>query len=186
MKASILFALLIISGTAVFAQHKSKEYMPLQYSDRLAGGTLGFTDNSAGIMLGANFEYQLPQAGVGMFSVGFLGRYWRAADQTPKGDIHSSIFAVGTQINYNFNQITNGRFIPFVGIVLGYRNVTTKYTAFGNNSLIGYDQHYSTGFMMWGQGGFRYFMSRKTAATVRFAFGSQNFSNIEAGLDFKF
>jgi hypothetical protein len=176
----------IYTVIVIFLVTASTSLAQLKYSDHLAGGSIGFSNKTTTPILGANWEYQLPQAGLGMFAVGFLGRYWGATDRFATGDVQSSVVALGLQINYNFNLIGSGKFVPFVGMVFGYRNATTKYKAYNNTSVIAYDQQFKTGFLLWAQTGFRYLLSRQVAGSVRLGLGNLDFSTVEIGLDYIF
>jgi hypothetical protein len=175
----LLFIIALVHHTA-FAQLK-KDFHVLGFS-------LGLSSYNSNVILGANYEYQLPQTGVGLFAVGGLTRLWSFTDKIldNTAEIKYSNIAVGAQLNYNFNHIGPGRFIPFVGIVLGYNNVSTKYTSYNGKDLIGYDQKYKSGVFLWGQGGMRYFFNKKFAGAVRLGLGNFDLSTIEFGLDYRF
>lgn len=154
----------------------------------MLGGSLGFSSYNSNVILGANYEFQLPQTGVGLFAVGGMTRYWSFSEKINDNNaqIDYSNFAIGSQINYNFNQIGTGKFIPFVGVVVGYNNVSTKYTSYNGKDLIGYDQKYKSGLFLWGQGGMRYFFNKKFAGAVRLGLGNFDLSTVEFGLDYRF
>ncbi len=176
-KITILIMLLIMSSAA---------YGQLKYRSQMIGGSIGISSSKTTSMLGVNYEYQLPQAELGTFGIGGLARYWSSTDNIGSSELHSTVVTVASQINYNFNLIGNGKFVPFAGIAFGYRYVTTKYTSYGNNSIIGYDQQYKNGFLLWGQGGFRFFFTKKIAGSFRFGLSNLDFSTVELGVDYKF
>jgi hypothetical protein len=179
MKVKYTILLLLVTGySTCFAQ--------LQQGNQMLGGSLGFSGSKTTAMIGANYEYQLPQAELGTFGVGFMGRYWLSSDNIANSVVNSTVVTLASQINYNFNTIGNGKFVPFAGIAFGYRYVTTKYTSYDGYSLTAYDQQYKNGFLLWGQGGFRYFFSRKVAGSLRFGLSNLDFSTIEFGIDYKF
>jgi hypothetical protein len=163
-------------------------YSQLKNDNHLIGGSLGFSSYNSNAILGANYEYQLPQSGVGILAVGGMGRYWNFSEKIidNTAQIEYTNLAVGSQLNYNFNQIGKGTFIPFVGIVVGYNNVSTKYTSYNGKDLIGYDQKYKSGIFLWGQGGMRYFFNKKFAGSVRLGLGNFDLSTVEFGLDYRF
>jgi hypothetical protein len=177
---SVLVSVIFVSGS--FSQ--------LRNGHSVLGATFGFSSKSSSIILGTNYEYMLPQSGVGLFSVGAMSRYWTASEELSdkSGKFEYTNFAVAGQMNYNFNQIGKGTFVPFVGLVLGFNSVGSKYTSFNNstNSIIGYEQKYKNGLFMWGQGGMRIFASRKIAGVVRLGLGNFDLSTIEVGFDYKF
>jgi len=174
--------------TSVLLLNLTQNYSQLKEGNHLLGATLGFSSKSSNIILGANYEYELPQAGIGIFGIGAISRYWTYSEEilNNKGKLKYTNFTLGGQLNYNFNLISGGKFVPFVGLVLGYNNVSSKYTSYDNSALIGYDQTYKSGLFMWGQAGFRLFFSPKAAGVIRLGLGNFDLSTIEAGFDYKF
>ena len=151
MKKAILLLILI-------ALSVNYNYSQLKKDYHILGGSLGFSSYNSNVILGVNYEFELPQTGVGLFAVGGMTRYWRFSEKIidNSAQIEYSNFAIGGQLNYNFNRIGTGKFIPFVGVVLGYNNISTKYTSYNGKDLIGYNQRYKSGLFMWGQGGMRF------------------------------
>lgn len=176
----VLSAILFINLTQIYSQ--------LKEGNHLAGVTLGFSGKSANIIFGGNYEYELPPAGIGIFGIGAITRFWRYSEDILNNTVKLKYTNVtlGSQVNYNFNQIASGKFVPFVGLVMGYNNVSTKYTAYDNVSVIGYDQTYKSGLFIWGQGGLRYFFSNKAAGVLRLGLGNFDLSTIELGFDIRF
>jgi hypothetical protein len=82
----------------------------------------------------------------------------------------------------NFNRISDRKFVPFVGLVLGYNNISNSYISKSGNF---YTASYNSGLWLWGQGGMRYFFSSKVAGVLRIGLGNFNFNVIEFGVDFK-
>ncbi len=180
--------LLVLILTLISLFFASNLYSQLRKGHSVLGVSLGFSSKSSSIILGTNYEYMLPQSGVGLFSVGAMSRYWTATEELSdkSGKFEYTNFAVASQLNYNFNKIGKGTFVPFVGLVLGFNTVGSKYTSFNGNSVIGYEQKYKNGLFMWGQGGMRIFASRKIAGVVRLGLGNFDLSTIEIGADYKF
>jgi len=178
-------AILLLTITALVS---GISYSQLKSANHIIGGSIGFSSYNSNAILGANYEYQLPQANTGLFAVGGVTRYWSFGEKLAEnqGEIAYTNFAIGGQLNYNFNLIGSGKLVPFVGVVLGYNNVSTKYTSFNGKDLIGYDQTYKSGLFMWGQGGMRYFVNKKFAAAVRLGLGNFDLSTVEFGLDYRF
>jgi len=174
--------------TSVLLLNLTQNYSQLKEGNHLLGATLGFSSKSSNIILGANYEYELPQSGIGLFCLGAVSRYWTYSEEilNNSGKLKYTNFTIGGQANYNFNQIAGGSFVPFVGLVLGYNNVSSKYTAYNNNALIGYDQTYKSGLFIWGQAGLRYFFSPKAAGVMRLGLGNFDLSTVEIGFDYKF
>lgn len=158
----------------------------LKDKDNLLGGTIGFWAKGNSPMLGVNFESQVTQAGIGTLGVGGLFRYYTFTNTYSNGDSRRYTFnSLGAQVNYNFNEIGNGTFVPFFGLVLGYNNVNNTYTDVTRNGVYITDVSYNSGAWLWGQGGFRYFFSQRVAGAVRVGFGNNDFNTLELGLDIK-
>jgi len=174
-----LFVLLILSQ-ASFTQ--------LKEGDNLLGGSLGFWAKGEVPMFGVNFESNISQAGIGTFGIGGIFRYYSYTFHYGNGDSRRYSFSsLGFQANYNFNQIGDGKFVPYFGLVLGYNYVNTTYTDVSKSGTVTYitDISYSSGAWLWGQAGMRYFFSQRVAGTVRIGFGNNDFNTLELGVDFK-
>jgi hypothetical protein len=144
----------------------------LKERDNLMGGTLGFWARNNSPTLGFNYENQVTQAGIGTIGLGVVLRY----SNFPNDD--SERFAntfIGGQANYNFNEIGEGKFVPLLGVVLGF------YTSSPNGNSVK-----QNGLWLWGQAGARYFFSSAVAGVIRFGLGNFNFNALELGVDFKF
>jgi hypothetical protein len=177
IKLFILIALLFVSASS---------YSQLKEKDNLLGGSLGFWAKGEVPMFGVNFESNITQAGVGTVGLGGIFRYYSYRFNYGNGDSRRYSFtSFGFQTNYNFNQIGNGTFVPFIGAVLGYNYVNSTYTDVSRNAVYVSDVSYSSGAWIWGQTGFRYFFSPSTAGTVRIGFGNNDFNTLELGVDFK-
>jgi hypothetical protein len=171
------FALIILSQLS-FSQLKEK--------DNVFGGSLGFWAKGQVPMFGLNFESQITQAGVGTIGLGGLLRYYTFSAAYSNGDSRRYSFtSIGFQTNYNFNQIGDGKFVPFLGIVIGYNYVNDTYTDVTRNAVYVSDVSYSSGAWLWGQTGLRYFFSPRFAGSVRIGFGNHDFNTLELGVDFK-
>lgn len=144
----------------------------LKEGDNLMGGTLGFWARNNTPTFGFNYENQVTQAGVVAIGLGALLRYSSFPDD--RLERFSNLF-LGGQANFNFNQIGSGKFVPFLGVVLGFYSSSPN-----GNSLK------QNGLWAWGQGGMRYFFSPAVAGVVRFGLGTFNFNALELGVDFKF
>ena len=175
---SLLF--LIIIPLAANAQLKD--------GDNLLGFSigLGLYPDGRGPTFGANFESQLTQVGIGTLSLGGVFRYYSFTVLYSNGDSRRVTFTTfGVQSNYNFNEIGNGKFVPFVGLVVGYNNISDTYTDVRKSGIIVYDFRHHSGAWLWGQAGFRYFFSPSVAGAVRLGFGNFEFNALEIGVDFK-
>jgi hypothetical protein len=174
---AVVFTLVILSQLS-FSQLKEK--------DNLLGGSLGFWPHARVPMLGVNFESQLTQAGVGTIGLGGLFRYYTYSVAYSNGDSRRYSFtSIGLQTNYNFNQIGDGKFVPLIGLVVGYNYVNDTYTDVTKNAVYINDVPYSSGAWLWAQLGMRYFFSPTVAGAVRLGVGNDNFNTLELGVDFK-
>ncbi len=170
--------LFLILGSASFSQ--------LKESDNLLGGSVGFWAKGNVPMFGVNFESQLTQAGIGTVGLGGIFRYYTFTNTYGNGDSRRYSFSsIGAQLNYNFNQISSGSFVPYIGIVAGYNYVNHTYTDVTRNAVYVTDINYSSGAWLWGQLGMRYFFSPKVAGSVRLGLGNNDFNTLELGVDFK-
>lgn len=179
MKRSIaVIIFLAVLSTSVFSQLKEK--------DNLLGGSIGFWAKGEVPMFGVNFESQLTQAGIGTISLGGIFRYYSYSYNYSNGDSRKYSFtSFGAQTNYNFNQIGDGKFVPFAGLVLGYNYVNSTYTDFTKHGVYVSDLSYKSGAWLWGQAGMRYFFSPNVAGSVRLGLGNNDFNTLELGVDFK-
>ncbi|MEO8513656.1 MAG: hypothetical protein ABI543_08865 [Ignavibacteria bacterium] len=167
----------------IFSFHSSSQ---LKEKDNLLGGSIGFWAKGEVPMFGVNFESQLTQAGIGTISLGGLFRYYSYTNNYNNGDSRKYTFtSFGAQSNYNFNQIGDGKFVPFVGLVLGYNSVNNTYTDFTKHGVYITDVTYKSGAWLWGQLGMRYFFSPNVAGSVRLGLGNNDFNTLELGVDFK-
>lgn len=174
----ILFFAVLITVVSSFSQLKEK--------DNLLGGSLGFWAKGNSPMFGVNFESQLVQAGVGTVGLGGIFRYYSFTNTYSNGDSRKYSFSsIGAQLNYNFNQIGDGSFVPYFGIVAGYNYVNNTYTDVTRNAVYVTDISYSSGAWLWGQLGMRYFFSPRVAGSLRFGIGNNDFNTLELGVDFK-
>lgn len=158
----------------------------IKEGDNLLGISLGFWPANNAPVIGVSFENQVSQAGVGTIGVGGLFRYYTYGVNYSNGDSRRYNFSsFGVQANYNFNSIGDGRFVPSLGLVLGYNSVNSSYTDVRGSGVYISDVSYNSGAWLWGQAGFRYFFSSSVAGGVRIGFGNNNFNTLELGLDFR-
>lgn len=165
MKTTI-YTIIFIACLAASSFGQLKEH------DNLMGGTLGFWARNSSPTYGFNYENQVTQAGIGAIGLGVVLRYSNFTNDHPEK--FSNTF-IGGQGNYNFNQIGTGKFVPFVGLVLGFFSSSPN-----GNTLK------ESGLWTYGQAGMRYFFSPAVAGVVRFGLGNFNFNALELGVDFKF
>jgi len=159
----------------------------LNEGDNLLGVSLGFWAKRNVPTFGISYENQIVQAGIGTIGIGGIFRFYTYSDNYPNGDSWKYTFtSLGFQSNYNFNQISDGKFVPFAGLVLGYNNVSSTYTDVTKHGVYQYNSAYSNGVWIWGQVGMRYFFSPSVAGSVRLGGGNYDFNTLELGVDFKF
>lgn len=179
MKTNFIISILFIATSLSFSQLKEK--------DNLLGPSVGFWARGDAVVLGLNYENQLSQVGIGTISLGGIFRYYGYSVLYSDGDSWKYTFtSFGLQSNYNFNQIGEGKFVPFAGLVLGYNNVNGVYTDYTKKGLYLHQVHYRSGAWLWIQGGLRYFFSSNVAGSLRLGAGSHDFNTLELGIDFKF
>lgn len=178
-KLNLLFAIIfLLTAASLHAQ--------LKEHDNLLGVTLGFWPKGSVPTFGVNFENQLTQAGIGTISIGGVFRYYAYTNVYSNGDSRRYAFSsFGLQSNYNFNQVGDGKFVPFVGLVLGYNHVNNEFTDVTKSGVFISDISYTSGAWMWAQTGFRYFFSDRVAGALRLGLGNNEFYDLELGVDFK-
>ena len=165
MKITILSVLILLCVIA-------SAHGQLRERDNLIGGTLGFWSHNSAPTFGFNYENEITQAGIVAIGLGALARF--SSYSSDYDEKFSNVF-LGGQLNFNFNQIESGKFVPFLGVVLGF------YSSSPNGRSIK-----ESGLWAWGQGGMRYFFSPNVAGVVRFGLGTFNYNALELGVDFKF
>jgi hypothetical protein len=177
MKNKILvLTVLLIAYSVAPAQLKER--------DHLLGPSIGLYTGPGAPSFGVNYEYQLSQLGdVAAISIGGVFRYTSYKSFYSDQNYYQYNYTTfGFQSNLNFNQIGDGKFVPFIGLVLGYNIVSANYV---NHNGVVYNASFNNGFWLWGQFGLRYFFSPKVAGALRFGAGNFNFDVIEIGVDFK-
>ncbi len=179
-KCSITVFLLIALFCTFNADAQLKE------KDNLLGGSIGFWAKGEVPMFGVNFESQLTQAGIGTLGLGGIFRYYTLTNFYGNGDSRKYSFtSFGAQLNYNFNQIGDGSFVPYIGLVAGYNHVNNTYTDVTRNAVYITDVSYTSGAWLWGQFGMRYFFNPRVAGSLRLGVGNNDFNTLELGVDFK-
>ncbi len=178
-KTLLIPVLLMILTLSASAQLKER--------DNLLGGSLGFWAKRNVPTFGISYENQVTQAGIGTIGIGGVFRFYTYSYNYSNGDSRKySFMSLGFQTNYNFNQIGDGKFVPFAGLVLGYNSVSSTYTDISKNAVYINDYAYSSGMWVWAQVGMRYFFSPNVAGSVRINGGNYDFNTLELGVDFKF
>jgi len=177
---NVFLSVIIILSLSGYASSQLKE------KENLLGGSLGFWAKGNVPMIGINFESNVVQEGIGTIGIGGMFRFYSYTYSYSNGDSRKYSFSsFGAQFNYNFNQIGDGKFVPYAGIVLGYNNVNNTYTDVTKHGVYITDEAYSSGAWLWAQFGMRYFFSHNVAGTVRLGVGNNDFNTLELGVDFK-
>lgn len=176
MKKLIIIMLLIIPMLSLHSQVK--------VGDNFLGGSIGLWAKGKTPVLGASFESMVTGSSSGAFGIGGLYRYHGYDENYNNGNSRNYNFSsIGFQANYNFTNIGAGEFVPYIGLTLGYNNVSSSYVT-RNNAVVVSDS-YNSGLWVWGQLGARYFFSNKVAGTFRVGVGNDDFFPLEIGVDFK-
>lgn len=176
MKKLIIFMILLIPVLTLHSQIKT--------GDNLLGGSIGLWTKGNTPVFGVSFESEVAGTGSGTFGIGGLYRYHGYNENYNNGYSRNYNFSsIGFQANYNFTNIGAGEFVPYLGLTLGYNNVTNSYSN-GYNGEIN-SESYSSGAWVWGQLGARYFFSSKVAGNLRVGIGNNDFYPLELGVDFK-
>jgi hypothetical protein len=158
----------------------------IKQGDNLLGASVGFWVKGSVPLFGVNFESHVAQLGSGTVGIGGLFRYYSYTNTYGNGDSRKYAFtSFGFQANYNFTEIGDGKFVPYLGLVLGYNSVNDTYTDVTHNNVYITDITYTSGAWLWGQAGMRYFFSPSVAGTVRLGLGNNSFNTLELGVDFK-
>jgi hypothetical protein len=158
----------------------------LKEKDNLLGVSLGFWGKGEVPVFGVNYENEITQAGIGALGIGGLFRYYTLTTNYSNGDYWKYSFSsLGFQTNYNFNQIGDGKFVPFGGLVIGYNNVSSTYTDVTKHGVYISDAVYTSSAWLWLQLGMRYFFSDRVAGSLRLGVGNNEFNTLELGVDFK-
>lgn len=158
----VLLCLLVSTGNAQW--EKGKSYL---------GPRLGIGAYGSGLSFGAGYEYGVTnEIGIGglvdyyTYDWGFGFKY--------------TYLVIGAQGNYHFGEILkwDKKLDPFAGLVIGYENVSVS-----GSQYAGWSAAYSSGIIIGGQVGIRYFLSPSIALYGQAGFG---ITYLKVGIDFKF
>lgn len=156
----------------------------VKQGDNFLGASIGLWTKGNTPVLGASFESMVAGSQTGTIGIGGLFRYRGYNEVYNNGNSRDYNFSsLGFQANYNFTSIGSGEFVPYLGLTLGYNNISNTYSN-RNNGVIDNDS-YNSGVWVWGQLGARYFFSSKVAGTFRLGIGNDDFYPLELGVDFK-
>ncbi|HMQ68797.1 MAG TPA: hypothetical protein PKA90_07485 [Ignavibacteria bacterium] len=156
----------------------------IKQGDSFLGGSIGLWTKGNTPVLGASFESHISGTTTGTIGIGGLFRYHGFNETYNNGSYRDYNFSsLGFQANYNFTSIGTGEFVPYLGLTLGYNNVSSTYVK--NNNVAIDNDSYTSGVWVWGQLGARYFFSPKVAGNLRVGIGNNDFYPLEIGIDFK-
>jgi len=185
IKPFLLISLFVNSSLLAQPQVKTEFRLKLKERDNLIGTTFGLWMRGGSPILGANYEREVKQMGIGAGGVGAILRFWSYLEKYSYAEVTYSNTFIGIQGNYNLNKIARGNFVPFAGLALGYNFISDRYRKYDETSIIAYDKTYKSGFLLYAQAGMRYFINSRVAAGFRLGLGSRDFSILELGLDIR-
>ncbi len=164
MLLTIVIAVILVTSTAFAQYEKGKSIL---------GPRLGIGVYGSGLSFGAGYEYGVTNE----ISVGGLLDYYKY--DWGYGWSYTYLI-IGAQGNYHVGQLLkwDSKLDPFVGLVLGYDNVSVSSPAGSWLSA-----EYSSGLLFGGQAGIRYFLSPTLALYGQVGFG---ITYLKVGVDFKF
>lgn len=175
-KIILIAAITMLLGFNVYAQ--------MNEGETIIGSSLGINASPGTPTLGFNIENQVTSLGnVATLGVGGILRYSSFKDGPYDNYYDYTFITLGGQTNINFNNIGSGKFVPFIGAVLGYNFVNSNYVS--PNGFVYTSKSRTSGMWLWGQAGFRYFFTPKFAGGIRLGSGNFNFSVFELAIDFK-
>ena len=120
-KFLLILFLICVNGIPSYAQ--------MEEHDNLLGASIGIFTAPAVPTFGFNFENEITGLGdAATLGLGGVLRYTSWRDNFPAPDYNSYNYTtIGVQTNFNFNNIGEGKFVPFVGAVLGYNYVNNSF-----------------------------------------------------------
>lgn len=170
--------------TAILICLNVDSYAQMNEGETIIGTSLGINSTPGTPSFGFNIENQVTSFdNVATLGVGGILRYSSFKDGPPYGYYDYSYLTLGAQTNVNFNNIGSGKFVPFVGVVLGYNFINSNYVS--PNGVVYNTASRTSGMWLWGQAGFRYFFTPKFAGGIRLGSGNFNFNVLELAIDFK-
>lgn len=154
----IFFVMTAILFTVIFSHEASAQ---LKLHDNLAGPGISVLADKSSVLFAGYYENEVVQISSGLFGIGLAVKYSNLGSTT-----ENNLF-VGGMATYNFSNIGESSFIPFISLTAGA------------------DGGFKTAWYCT-QAGVRYFVSDKMAVTGRFGLGNKWLVSPEIGLDFRF
>jgi len=133
----------------------------LRLNDNLAGPGISILTDKSAILFSGYFEHETVPIYSGLLGLGFAVKYANLGSS-----IASDAF-IGGLITYNFRNIGESKFTPFLGLCLGA------------------DAKFKTGWYS-GHAGVRYQYEDNVFLTGRLGFGNNWYISPEIGVDFRF
>jgi len=181
MQHKLTAALLATLVLALFAGRADAQFE--NRADYL-GANVGLSGVGSAFTLGLDYEHgitNIGDVGPGIIGIGGLLDYFSYSygynyiDFPYSGTL--TYFDIGVSGMYHF-VLDNRKWDPFLGLVLGYESVS--WSAPGGAP---YASPYSSGLLLGGSAGVRYFFNDHWAAQARLGFG---FYTLAVGVDYKF
>jgi hypothetical protein len=179
MIRKVFFIIIFFSSTLLVGQFESNKHN--------VGPSFGFSFLGSTFQVGANHEYGINLADIGINGAGKIGigaifRYWNYSEETVNVNRDYKDIIAGLQTNYHF-YMPNDRVDPWIGLILaydfGYQDVEIKTIGFKVD-----DESYG-GFWIGAQAGSRYWIAKNLALSLRIGFGIDNYGFIDFGFDYQ-
>ncbi len=149
---TIFISLLLLSTDLSYSQMK--------LHDNFAGISVSAELDNNVLSVNGNYEHELIMVGQNLigFGVSIKHTNWSS-------DVSSNFFVAG-QINCNFVNIGDGKFVPLIGIMLG--------------SNLDFKEPYYSGHV-----GIRYFVEKDLSLILKYGLGRRSYIFPEIGIDYK-
>ncbi len=115
-----LIFIVFVTNLSLIAQTQLKQKSPLLLKEKnnLIGTSFGFWMHGGSPILGANYEREFKQIGVGVIGAGAVIRFWSYLEKYSYAEVTYNNTFLGAQANYNVNKVGIGNFVPFWAIIL--------------------------------------------------------------------
>ncbi len=160
----------------------------IDWGNSIAGPCIGYSLKSKIFSYGLNYEYAFAQSNTGIYSVGIKGKFSTGKEDVLENTakLKTQNISAGIQCNYNFYLSGIRKVIPFAGVVLGYNYSLTTYNFNNGISNPMFPDTRKHSLYIYGQAGFRFFISHNAAITIKGGTGNIDKSILEAGFDLLF
>jgi hypothetical protein len=178
MKALSLFFFVVVVSAFLFPTSSHAQFGE---TSTFLGPHIGLAAYESAPSFGANFETALNKPGElgdGLLGLSVRADYFNYSYNLGfTNDWSYTWITVGAYCNYHF-KVGEGKFDPFVGLGLGYQNVSVDYGDAGQGN---YSNSWGSGVFFAGNAGARYFFSKSLALRALLGFGV---TYIVVGVDF--